>query len=91
MVQPLCMKSAEIENLALDLLDIKQALSSSSTQEDDPLFLLWSNSTVSSVLLGSKRECKANTIAKMPQTPLGENTLGPLPLGEEISPGAYFL
>ena len=40
MVQPLCMESAEIENLALALLDIKQALSSSSNQEDDPLYYL---------------------------------------------------
>ena len=67
MVQPLRMESAEIENLVLDLLDIKQALSSSSTQEDDPLFYFDRIPLSLVFLLGPKRECKANTIAKMPQ------------------------
>ena len=66
-VQPLCMVRAEIENLALALLDIKQALSSLSTQEDDPLYYFGRIPLSPVFLLGPKRECKANTITKMLQ------------------------
>ena len=64
--QSLCMESAEIENQELTLLGIDQTLSSLNTCKYDPSSFGLANSTVSSA--SPNNECKANAIAKMPQS-----------------------